>query len=41
MGVSKDRLVFQGFGESQPEIKDAKTEKEHQKNRRVEIIKLD
>lgn len=41
MGVSKDRLVFQGFGELQPEIKDAKTEKEHQKNRRVEIIKLD
>ena len=41
MGVDKSRLVHQGFGELQPEIRDAKTEEEHQKNRRVEIIKLD
>lgn len=41
MGVAKERLAYQGLGELQPEIKDAKTEAEHQKNRRVEIIKLD
>lgn len=41
MGIEKERLSYQGFGKSQPEITDAKTEEEHQKNRRVVIIKLD
>lgn len=41
MGIDRKRMVFQGFGESQPQIRDAQTEEEHQKNRRVEIIKLD
>lgn len=36
-----DRFVVDGLGEQNPEIKGAKTEEEHQKNRRVEIKKLD
>ena len=41
MGVSKSRLTYKGYGKSQLDIKNATTEEEHQKNRRVEIIKLD
>lgn len=41
MGIDKKRLTYKGFGETQPDIKDAVTDEEHQKNRRVEIIKLD
>lgn len=41
MGIEKERLTYKGFGKSQPDIKDATTEEEHQKNRRVVIIKLD
>ncbi|MBP5456263.1 MAG: OmpA family protein [Paludibacteraceae bacterium] len=41
MGVDKKRLKYSGFGKSQPDIKNAATEEDHQKNRRVEIIKLD
>lgn len=41
MGVDKKRLTYKGYGETQPDIKDAATDEEHQKNRRVEIIKLD
>ncbi len=41
MGVDKNRLEYKGFGKSQLDIKNAATEEEHQKNRRVEIIKLD
>jgi flagellar motor protein MotB len=38
--VSLYRLKVKGEGESIPIVKDAKTEAEHQKNRRVEILKL-
>lgn len=41
MGIDKKRLKYRGLGKSQPDIKNATTEEEHQKNRRVEIIKLD
>ena len=41
MGVDPKRMQFKGEGKSQPVVKDAKTEAEHQQNRRVEIIKLD
>ena len=41
MGVDPKRMQFKGEGKSQPVVKDAKTEVEHQQNRRVEIIKLD
>lgn len=36
-GVSKDRLVAEGFGETQPLIPDAKTPEEMAENRRVEF----
>jgi peptidoglycan-associated lipoprotein len=36
-GVAVDRLVAKGYGESQLIIKDAKTEEEHQVNRRTEF----
>lgn len=38
--VSPYRLNVKGEGELKPIVKDAKTEAEHQKNRRVEILKL-
>lgn len=41
MGVDKNRLTYKGYGKKQLDIKNASTEEEHQKNRRVEIIKLD
>jgi peptidoglycan-associated lipoprotein len=36
-GIAADRLVAKGYGESQLIIKDAKTEEEHQINRRTEF----
>ncbi|WP_253805670.1 OmpA family protein [Hymenobacter taeanensis] len=36
-GISKDRITARGYGESQPVIKNAKTEEEFQKNRRTEF----
>lgn len=39
-GIKLDRLSTRGDGESNPAIKNAKTEEEHQINRRVEIFKL-
>lgn len=36
-GIARDRLVPKGYGESQLIIKDAKTEEEHQVNRRTEF----
>ena len=34
-GIASERLIAQGYGESKLLIKDAKTEEEHQKNRRT------
>ena len=34
-GIDKERMVAKGYGETQLIIKDAKTEEEHQKNRRT------
>ena len=39
-GISRDRLEVFGYGERKLIIEDAKTEDEHQKNRRVEILKI-
>lgn len=39
MGVSKNRLSYEGAGSTNLVVKKATTESEHQKNRRVEIIK--
>ena len=36
-GVSKDRLVAEGFGETRPLVPDAKTRADLAKNRRVEF----
>lgn len=36
-GVEPERLIAKGYGESQPIIKNARTEAEHQQNRRVEF----
>ena len=36
-GVTADRLVAKGYGETQLVVKNAKTEEEHQRNRRTEI----
>lgn len=36
-GISKDRLVAEGFGESQPLVPNATTEEDFAKNRRVEF----
>ena len=36
-GISADRLVAKGYGETQLVVKNAKTEEEHQRNRRTEI----
>ena len=40
-GISRDRLEVFGYGEKKLIIENAKTEDEHQKNRRVEILKID
>lgn len=39
MGIKKNRLSFEGMGSENPIVKNAKDERDHQKNRRVEIIK--
>lgn len=39
-GIDRERLVAKGYGETQLVIKDAKTEDEHQKNRRTEFTIL-
>jgi outer membrane protein OmpA-like peptidoglycan-associated protein len=39
-GIDKERMVAKGYGETQLIIKDAKTEEEHQKNRRTEFTIL-
>lgn len=39
-GVPSSKLLFTGFGERGLVVKNAKTEEEHQKNRRVEIRKM-
>lgn len=36
-GISPDRLVAKGYGETRLVVKNAKTEEEHQRNRRTEI----
>lgn len=36
-GVPKEKLKYEGYGKSEPLIRNAQTEEEHQKNRRVEI----
>ncbi|MCK9156252.1 MAG: OmpA family protein [Paludibacteraceae bacterium] len=40
-GISKSRLYIMGLGEYKPVIKNAEKEAEHQKNRRVEIQRMD
>lgn len=39
-GIARERMVAKGYGETQLVIKDAKTEEEHQKNRRTEFTIL-
>lgn len=41
MGIDKKRLSYDGAGKTHPAVPNAQTEEEHQKNRRVEIIKQD
>ncbi|GAA4351628.1 OmpA family protein [Hymenobacter saemangeumensis] len=36
-GISKSRITAKGYGETKPIVKDAKTEEEHQRNRRTEF----
>lgn len=36
-GISPDRVVSKGYGPTQPLVKNAKTEKQHAKNRRTEV----
>jgi len=40
-GIAKEKLQYAGKGKAEPIIKGAQTEDEHQKNRRVEIRKVD
>ena len=39
-GIEKDRMIAKGYGETQLIIKEAKTEDEHQRNRRTEFTIL-
>ncbi|MBQ0156676.1 MAG: OmpA family protein [Bacteroidales bacterium] len=39
--INRKQLVLSGEGETRPVVKNAQTEDEHQKNRRVEIILID
>jgi outer membrane protein OmpA-like peptidoglycan-associated protein len=39
--VPQSLLEKDGLGASQPAVKNAKSDEEHQKNRRVEIIKME
>jgi peptidoglycan-associated lipoprotein len=36
-GISKSRITAKGYGETKPIVKNAKTEEEHQRNRRTEF----
>lgn len=40
-GISADRLVAKGYGETRLVVKNARTEEEHQRNRRTEITILE
>ena len=40
-GVDKDRIVARGYGEDRPLIPNARTENEHQRNRRTTIKVID
>ncbi|MEE1062873.1 MAG: OmpA family protein [Paludibacteraceae bacterium] len=40
-GISRSRMFVMGFGEDRPVIRHAQTEDQHQKNRRVEILKME
>lgn len=39
MGISKHKISYEGVGSANPVVKNAKSESDHQKNRRVEIVK--
>lgn len=39
MGISKQKISYEGAGSTNPVVKNAKSESDHQKNRRVEIVK--
>lgn len=39
--INRKQLILSGEGETRPVVKNAQTEDEHQKNRRVEIIRID
>ena len=41
MGIDPKRMRFNGAGKANPIVKNATTEADHQKNRRVEIVKLE
>lgn len=41
MGVSAKRMRIEGVGKSNPAVLNAQSEADHQKNRRVEIVKLE
>lgn len=40
-GISRDRITARGYGESRPVVPNAKTEEEHQRNRRTEFKVVD
>jgi peptidoglycan-associated lipoprotein len=40
-GISHSRMFVMGLGEDRPVIRHAQTEEQHQKNRRVEILKME
>lgn len=40
-GISRSRMFVMGLGEDRPVIRNAQTEDQHQKNRRVEILKME
>lgn len=40
-GISRSRMFVMGLGEDRPVIRNAQTEEQHQKNRRVEILKME
>lgn len=40
-GISRSRMFVMGLGEDRPVIRHAQTEEQHQKNRRVEILKME
>ena len=40
-GINKKQLKYKGYGSTQPKVKEAVSQEDLQKNRRVEIIKVD